>query len=83
MTIERFREAVQARPFKPFTLYTADGRVYHVSHPEFILLAPKAERTFVLYNAASRDPEHYVVLDLLLISAIEFGGQARQRRKAS
>ncbi len=82
MTIERLRAAAAAQPFKPFTLHTADGRAYTVTHPEFLLLSPKAERTFVIYDEQSGDPEDYVILDLLLVAAIEFSNGRKKRRSA-
>ncbi len=79
MTIERLRSAIKAEPFKPFVLRTADGREYAVGHPDFVLISPKAERTFVIYNAAGADPEDYVILDLLLVTAIEYDSSARRK----
>lgn len=77
MTIEKFREALAAEPFLPFAILTADGRRFPVKSREFVLIAPKAERTFVI----AQDPERYVILDLLLVVGLEFGnGHARKRR---
>ena len=72
MTIDRLRKAVRAQPFQPFIIRTADGRGYRVRHPEMMLLSPRAERTFVVYDESSNDPEDYVVLDAILVSAIDF-----------
>jgi hypothetical protein len=78
MTIEKLREAVHQKPFKPFTILVADGREYRVPSPELISIAPRATRTFVVAHGE----EEYTFLDLLLVTGLEFGVAAR-RRKAS
>ena len=82
MTIDRLRSAVKAEPFRPFVLRTADGREYAVRHPDFVLISPKAERTFVIYNASGKDPEDYVILDLLLVTAIEYLSSTKRNSKS-
>lgn len=83
MTIEKFRDALGTEPFQPFTILTADGKEYRVNSREFVLVAPRAERTFVV----AEDPERYVVLDLLMVVGLKFGprrpnGRVRRRRAA-
>lgn len=49
----------------PFTLRMADGREYHVPHPDYISLSPKA--TFVtVYDAQER----FFVLPLLTMTGL-------------
>lgn len=36
MQPEPIRSAHKLRPFKPFTILTASGESYHVSHPEIM-----------------------------------------------
>ena len=36
MSPETLRNLIVAHPFVPFTLRLADGRSYHVPHPEFV-----------------------------------------------
>src|SRR4051812_12573013 len=50
---ESLREAVRARPFKPFSLMLADGTRLPVTHPEWILVPPGA-RTAVLMDRSER-----------------------------
>ncbi|HUY88101.1 MAG TPA: hypothetical protein VMV10_05175 [Pirellulales bacterium] len=40
MTIERFRELLDAQPFQPFSIHLADGREVPVLRREFIMAAP-------------------------------------------
>lgn len=76
MTIQQLRKVYEARPFVPFTLHLAGGRSVHVRSPEFMHVAPKAERTFAVY-----DDESYDVIDLLLVDSIEVGnGRSHSRR---
>ena len=49
MTIERFRELLDAQPFQPFTIQLADGRKVPVAHREFIAAAPTG-RTVVVFE---------------------------------
>ncbi len=78
MTVEQLRKAIQANPFRPFDILTGDGRKFHVPHPEFIAMAPKAERTFVVFG---RTGEDYTVLDLLLVVGLDFKARNGQRRR--
>jgi hypothetical protein len=38
MTSALLTRFVEQRPFEPFTLVTADGRDFHVPHPEYVSL---------------------------------------------
>jgi hypothetical protein len=79
MTIEQLRKALHARPFRRFDICLADGQRFPVPHPECLLVPPQASRTFVVYS----EPESYQVLDLLLVTALDFpGGRARSNGKA-
>ena len=82
MTVEQLREAVTAQPFVSFSLVLADGTRHDVKHPELIAIAPKAERTFILWL----EGEDYAVIDLFLVSTLEFrkprGGNGTRRRSA-
>ncbi len=77
MTIDQLREARQARPFQPFTSCLADGREIKVSHPEFLLAPPGASRTFVVATSS----ETYKVIDLLLVTSLDFDGDGKGRRR--
>lgn len=67
MTIERFLEVWRARPFRPFTIHTADGRSFPVLHPEFLARSPSGRTIAVEWG-----DDHMAILDLLLVSSIEF-----------
>jgi hypothetical protein len=76
VTSGQLREAHQNKPFRPFKIFLADGRQLDVPHPEFLWLAPRASRTSVV--ARSRDV--YSVIDLLLVTSIDFVDGKQRRR---
>jgi hypothetical protein len=78
ITYERLKALHEARPFKPFGVYLADGRTIPVHHPE-MLARNSASRTFVIDEA--EDKIHFV--DLLLVTNLVVGenGRSRSRRQ--
>jgi hypothetical protein len=66
MSVSTIREAIQARPFRPFTVYVADQRSYRVPHPEYIAIGSQG-RTLAIFH----DDGGVSVLDMLLISGID------------
>ncbi len=74
MTIQQLRAAHRATPFRPFTVHMADGRGFHVPHPDFLSMSPTG-RTVIIYQ----EGEEFSILDLLLMTEIEMGQGASQR----
>ncbi|MCC6680735.1 MAG: hypothetical protein IT445_07520 [Phycisphaeraceae bacterium] len=66
MTIQQLRNVHQARPFRPFSIHLADGRVFHVPHSEFLSHSPSG-RTIIVHQA----DDNFSVLDLLLVTELE------------
>ena len=66
MTIDQLRAVHQARPFRPFTLYLADGSHLHVPHNDFLSHSPSG-RTVIVYG----ENEAFSIVDLLLVTKIE------------
>jgi hypothetical protein len=80
MTIEQLRNAVQARPFKPFVMHLADGRSIRVQHPESFWSVPSGRTVFI-----SQPDDTVNIIDLLLVTELEFqpaGRPAQGPRKA-
>jgi hypothetical protein len=67
MTIEQIRNAHHASPFRPFIIRVADGRSFFVRHPDFLSHSPSG-RTIIVHG----DNDSYSVLDLLLVTELEF-----------
>ena len=74
MTVEQLRSAVHTAPFVPFTLHAADGRAIRVPTSDHIVYNPTGRTVVVLH-----DDDSWSVLDLLLISEIEFAPVAQAR----
>jgi hypothetical protein len=74
MTIEQLRTAHLASPFRPFTIRVADGRSFFVRHPEFLSHSPSG-RTMIVHH----DDDSYSVLDLLLVTELEFSSSSQRR----
>lgn len=72
MTTERFRNALKARPFRPFVLRTADGEKYRVDHPELAMQTQGGQTICVNIKG-----EEVAILDVGLVSAIEFQAEAK------
>ena len=66
---ERIRELLQAVPFQPFVIYMADGRVFRINHPDFVL-APPTNQSWVIVAEESADRLHQ--LSALLITGVEY-----------
>jgi hypothetical protein len=80
MTIDQVRRVYEAQPFRSFTLHLADGRALPVVHREFLALSPSG-RTLIIYQP----DESFNVVDLLLVTDLEFGlppGMRGKRRRS-
>jgi hypothetical protein len=67
MTVEQLNIAHRSSPFRPFTIRIADGRSFVVRHPEYLSRSPSG-RTIIVHH----DDDSYSVLDLLLVTELEF-----------
>ena len=76
MTADELRKALHARPFRPFTIYMADGRTLRVIHPDFVAISPTGRMASV-YTERDEGADQ---IDLLLVTRI---GPSRRRGKAS
>ncbi len=80
MRIDDVRTMHQARPFRPFAIHTAEGRIFPVPHSEFLAYDPEGT-TLVVF----RTNRTFSVLDAGLITELEVlpsNGKARRRPKA-
>jgi hypothetical protein len=80
MTIEQIRNALQATPFRPFTIHLADGREPRVPHREFLSQSPGG-RTIIIFQK----DENFSIVDLLLVTDLESHngstGTSKKRRR--
>ncbi len=63
MTIEQLNNMHHALPFRPFTIYLADGRSYHVPHQDFLSRSPSG-RTIIVHHPDDK----FSVIDMLLVT---------------
>ncbi len=66
MTIEQLRSIHGARPFRPFTIRTADGREIRVAHPDCLAMS-QSGRTVVIVHP----DDSLSILDLLLVTELK------------
>ena len=78
MTLEAFRETLNAQPFQPFTIHIADGRSVPVVSREFIMRDPRGRTIYVC-----QPDGRLSTIDLLLVTELEQQpeGESSRRRK--
>lgn len=74
MTSQELRATLQANPFRPFTVRMADGRSFEIRHPDFLLVGPNGRIAFAFAPSGNE----FSILDVLLMTEIEFGRQGVQ-----
>jgi hypothetical protein len=65
MLVDQFDELMEARPFHPFRVFTADGRNIVVKSPEFAWHAP-ANR--MIWVASGKGDQRVHLIDLHLVT---------------
>ena len=66
VTTTELRQLLRGSAFRPFTVY-AEGKAFHVPHPEFAMLTPQG-RTLVVMH---KDDDALDLLDVSLIARAE------------
>ena len=69
MTVESLNCALNAVPFRPFTMHLAGGQVAHVPEQRFVTPHPETPQVVVVFDQAGG----VNVIDLLLVNALSFG----------
>ncbi len=76
MTIQEIKKAHATRPFQPFDLHLADGRVVPVAHPEFLAQSPTGRCVYIGLE------DGLEVIDLLLVTGLKIrNGRSTPRRR--
>jgi hypothetical protein len=81
VTVERIRSMLDERPFRPFDIYTSDGKVVRVLGSDFAWVHPN-QRTMYVCPDPNRDVDQ--VIDLLHVTKLAYplpNGKGRKRRK--
>jgi hypothetical protein len=77
MKAEAIRKLHHAEPFQPFSLVLADGRSFHVPHPDFISVSPKG----TALSLWAEDGTIGGYLDSALIAEIRMDASASKKTK--
>jgi hypothetical protein len=72
MLINEFDELLEAKPFTPFEVITADGRALRVRSPEFAWHPPDSTRTVWI----AKDGGSAALIDLHHITQVVVGGRS-------
>jgi hypothetical protein len=67
MSADELKRLLDARPFKPFTVFVPQGTGFEVPHPEFAWLTPTG-RTLIVGRA---DQDGVDLLDVPLITQVK------------
>jgi hypothetical protein len=78
MNAETLRQALHARPFRPFILYMADGEKLPVIHPDYIAISPTGRTAHVF----AKGGDAAELVDLLLVTRIGYRSTPRKRKRA-
>ena len=77
MTIEQLRKMHLERPFKPFDIHLADGRILPIEHPKLLAHTP-AGRTI----GVGCDDGTIEIDDLLLVTSLKPRANGSRRRRS-
>jgi hypothetical protein len=78
MAPDKLREALEAIPFRPFTVEVAGGKRIPVKHVDYTRLSPTG-RTLIVFTD---DDDSMEMIDVFLISNLSFGGGRAARGRA-
>jgi len=69
MTGDQLRAVKEANPFRPFTIFLADGRSWRVPHRDYLSLSPSG-RTAVVYQMN----DACSIIDVMLVTELAIEG---------
>lgn len=69
---KNIRPLLHAAPFVPFVIRMADGREFHVEHPDFVLASPSETTQVIIEHPDGSE----TWLSALLITSVERVGSA-------
>jgi hypothetical protein len=71
MEISAIRNALHRQPFQPFQVRLADGRAFHIPHPDFAAIA---QRQVII---TSPTDSSWSVIDSLLVVSLDYSGNGQ------
>ena len=81
MRIDEFHKLLRRRPFEPFSIYMSDGSAYPVTHPDQIIVTPRALYVGLDNDAEGLTAQDVVICDLVHVTRLgPLDGAKRKRR---
>jgi hypothetical protein len=71
MQVSTLREALRARPFRPFTIHLTDGRSLPVPHPELVGVTGRT-----VFVGSTAEDGTYALVDSVLIVSLDYTAAA-------
>ncbi|MGD2110560.1 MAG: hypothetical protein PVI86_14365 [Phycisphaerae bacterium] len=82
MRIAEFHKLLRRRPFEPFHIHLSDGATYPVTHPDQLILTPRAAYVGLDTDADGLTAQDVVICDLVHITRLTpVDGVKRKRRR--
>jgi hypothetical protein len=84
-TLEKIREVLSARPFRPFDLKLVDGTRYPVQHPDWLIIPPvKRPREVAYFDVASSGEDYRTRwIDVALVLELTIPSEAPPHAQAA
>ena len=70
MRIEEFRSLLKKQPFAPFAVHMSDGSMYPLTHPDQVILTPRAAFVGLDVDAEGLTVQEVVICDLLHVTRL-------------
>jgi hypothetical protein len=58
-TVDPIREALIAKPFRPFAMHLVDGTIHYVTHPDWVTIPPARRPRQIIYWIPTGDDDDY------------------------
>lgn len=83
MRIEELHKLLRRRPFEPFRIYMSDGSAYAVTHPDQVIVTPRAAYVGLESDADGLVAQDVVICDLVHVTRLgPPDGAKRKPRRA-
>jgi len=76
--VEKIRDLLESRPFRPFTIFTSDGQKTTVTKPTFAWIHPFGRTMYVCPDPESAGDE---VIHIMHVTKLATGVRHSQNRK--
>ncbi len=81
MNVQEVEKLLSARPFESFGIYLSDGSAYPVTHPDQVILTPRAAHVGIGNNRNGRVMRDVVICALVHITRLGPVPKAPRRRR--